>query len=101
MNRFTILAVAAMAVAALALGGAASKVCSDSSGSYHIKHRKNVSCKGARKVLDKYLTDTNASQTGKVGHGWRCPHPYNEEQGKCSNKTKGASFKYKNGYSGT
>ena len=52
-------------------------------------------------MLDKYLTDPNAGSTGKVGGGWRCPHPYNEEQGKCTNKKKSASFKYKNGYGGT
>ena len=57
--------------------------------------------KDARTVLDKYLTDPNAGSTGKVGGGWRCPHPYNEEQGKCTNKKKSASFKYKNGYGGT
>ena len=61
----------------------------------------NVRSKDARTVLDKYLTDPNAGSTGKVGGGWRCPHPYNEEQGKCTNKKKSASFKYKNGYGGT
>ena len=107
MKRLTSLGVVALAAAAVALGGVASpvaakKVCSDSSGGYHIKHRKNVSCKDARTVLDKYLTDPNAGSTGKVGGGWRCPHPYNEEQGKCTNKKKkSASFKYKNGYAGT
>jgi hypothetical protein len=97
MKRLTSLGVAALAVAAVA-GGTASpataKVCSYNSGQYHIKKRKNVSCKTAQGVLDYYLT----SGSTKKHNGWQCPNPWNDQQGKCVNKKKSASFKYKSGY---
>src|SRR2546421_12651497 len=74
MKRLTSLGVVALAAAAVALGGVASpvaakKVCSDSSGGDHNKHRQKGSGKKGRAARAKNTPHPNAGAAAEGGGG--------------------------------